>query len=243
MIKRRFAHGAKYFSAALGLGVWLSGLLGADEKPLPPREPEPVLEQLSPTRYKLGLLELDKSTREITFPAVINQTNGVLEYAIVHETGKVHESLLRTDARPFHLKLALLLLNYKEQPTWFVPPTPPKPLDTVSSDGQSRVAVRWKTASGTEHTAPLESWVRDVATRKAALPGPWVFSGSHFNEENQFAAEVDGSLVALYLDARCLLNNPRPGNADDERWEPMKGMPAKGTAVTVILQPVSLPSK
>ena len=38
---------------------------------------------------------------------------GFLEYILVNEvTGKVHESLLTTDASPLHLNAVLLLLGY-----------------------------------------------------------------------------------------------------------------------------------
>ena len=39
---------------------------------------------------------MNRLTRTIRFPAVINMREGLLEFVIVHDKGKVHESLLRT---------------------------------------------------------------------------------------------------------------------------------------------------
>ena len=201
----------------------------------------PEIKQLSGSRYALGSIEFDKATREVTFPAKVNMTKGMLEYLIVHEEGALHESLLSTTARPFDLNVVLLLLDYQPMPEWFGPPGKPKSLDGVKAGAAIDFFVRFEDARGKAQTVRLESWVIDVRTRKPAANAPWVFNGSGFDEENLFSAEVDGSIAALYLDNRSLLNNPRPGNTDDERWEPAREVPPKGTPVTVILKPAIPP--
>jgi hypothetical protein len=205
----------------------------------PPAKPE--VKPLSGSRYAFGAIEFDKATREVTFPAKVNMTKGMLEYLIVHEEGKLHESLLSTTARPFNLNVVLLLLDYQPMPEWFGPPGQPKSLEGVKAGAAIDFFVRFEDARGRAQTVRLESWVIDVRTRKRAANAPWVFNGSGFDEENSFSAEVDGSIATLYLDQRSLLNNPRPGNTDDERWEPAREVPPKGTPVTVILKPAIPP--
>ena len=59
-----------------------------------------------------------------------------------------------------------------------------------------------------------------------------------------FLAQVDGSIAALVRDPAALINNPRPGNDDDQIWEVYsKTTPPAGTAVDVTIQLVDTPWK
>ena len=78
----------------------------------PPSDPTKAIEPLGGTRYRLGLMEFDKASRIITLPATVNMTKGLLEYVLVHESGKVHESLFSTKVKPAEFNVALLLLNW-----------------------------------------------------------------------------------------------------------------------------------
>lgn len=206
----------------------------AAEAPPPAGAPEIV--RLSPTRSRLGTIEFDQATREIAIPAEVNMVKGLLEYALVGEKGKLHESLLSTKARAFDFNIVLLLLNYKPDDQWFVPPAKPKPLADAQPAARLDIFVQW-TDGGAEKTARLDEWITDLATKKPAAPTPWIYTGSYFNDEKRFAAEVDGSLVALYHDTRALINSPREGADNDEQWVPAKEVPPKGTPVTVIVRP------
>jgi hypothetical protein len=226
------------------MGVWLVGAAAAADPPEEGVAAKPEITRLSATRSRLGLIEFDHTTREITLPATINMVQGLLEYALVGEKGKLHESLLRTKARAFDLNVVLLLLHYQPDEAWFAPPARPGPLEASKPGARLEFFVRWKEASGgAEKSARLDEWITDLTTRKPAAPVPWIYTGSHLNEENRFAAEVDGSMVALYLDARALINSPRAGADNDEQWVPAEGLPPKGTAVTVVIRPGAPPKK
>jgi hypothetical protein len=224
---------------------YLCGGWAMAEAPLPaappaPAEAKPNIERLSPTRSRLGVIEFDHATKEITLPAEVNMVRGLLEYALVGEKGKLHEALLRTKARAFDLNIVLLLLDLKPDAEWFVPPAPPKPLDAAAQTARLDFFVRWKDPDGgAEKTGRLDAWITDLTTKKPAAPTPWIFTGSHLNEEKRFAAEVDGSLVALYHDARALINSPREGANNDEQWVPAEDVPPKGTPVTVVIRPAA----
>lgn len=201
---------------------------------------QPDIVRLSATRSRLGLIEFDQSTREIFLPAEVNMVKGLLEYALVGDKGKLHEALLSTKVRAFDLNIVLLLLNYKPDDQWFVPPAKPKPLQDAQPVAHLEFFVRWKDpATGVEKNARLDEWITDLTTKKPAAPTPWIYTGSHLNEDQRFAAEVDGSLLALYHDARALINSPRQGADNDEQWVPAQNVPPKGTAVTVIIKPRS----
>ena len=207
----------------------------AGEGPEPPRPPQ--IRNLDGTRRALGPIEFDVATREIVFPAKVNMTRGVIEYILVHDLGKVHESLLSTAVTPFDLNVVLLLLNYQSDPGWHVPPAKPKPLESVKPATLCDIFVRWTDPQGGEKSARVESWVWNRRTRSTAIEGPWVYTGSTATVDGRFAAQVDGTHVALYLDPRCVFNNPRPGNDDDQLWEPAKTAPPKGTPVIVSFRP------
>jgi hypothetical protein len=231
-----------FFPAVFGFlcGGWVMA-----EAPVPattptPPEAKPKIERLSPTRSRLDVIEFDHTTKEITLPAEVNMVRGLLEYALVGEKGKLHEALLRTKARAFDLNIVLLLLDLKPDTEWFVPPEPPRPLDAAAQTARLDFFVRWKDQDGgVEKTSRLDAWITDLTTKKPAAPAPWIFTGSHLNEEKRFAAEVDGSLVALYHDARALINSPREGADNDEQWVPAEEVPPKGTPVTVVIRPAA----
>ncbi len=202
----------------------------------------PEVVALSSTRSRLGLIEFDHVSREVLIPAQVNMERGILEYALVSEKGKLHEALLSTAARPFDLNVVLLLLNYKPDSEWWVPPSKPKPLSRVGMTARLEVFIRWREGegeAGEEKTVRLDEWISDLVTGKPAAATPWIYTGSYFNEDNQFVAEVDGSFLALYHDGRSLINNPREGADNDEQWGPASGIPSKGTSVVVVLKPVA----
>ena len=58
-------------------------------------------------------IQIDKENRTVTFPAAINMDGGMLEYLIVTEMGKTHESLLSTKIQPYDIQVAMLLLGIK----------------------------------------------------------------------------------------------------------------------------------
>ncbi|MGI8604118.1 MAG: YdjY domain-containing protein [Verrucomicrobiales bacterium] len=214
----------------------------ASEPPAEASERIPRFRTLEGNRRALGGIEFDVVTREITLPATVNMTDGEIEYVLVHETGKVHESLLRTTASPFDLNVVLLLLDFKPDPGWFVPPAKPKPLTTVKPASLGDIFVRWKGAGGTEASARIEAWVGNLLTKRTAVEAPWVYSGSEVTADSRFAAEVDGTHIALYLDTRCVFNSPREGNHNDMIWTPAEGIQPKGTSVTLVLKPPGLTS-
>ena len=78
-------------------GIWLLGgllalaasVLAADRTSRASRPPAP------PEAQQIGEVIFNRKTREIRFPAAVNMAGGeLLEFAIVHANGKVHEALL-----------------------------------------------------------------------------------------------------------------------------------------------------
>jgi len=185
-------------------------------------------------------IQIDKEARTVTFPATINMTSGALEYLMVTETGKTHESLLSTKIQPYDIQVAMLLLGIK--PAGKTDTEPPAQitkqyLATVPEMKGEKVSllVEWKDGKG-QHRVRAESMVWNLKTKQAMTDGPWTYNGSEMYG-GKFLAQVDGSVAALVRDSAALINNPRPGNDDDQIWTPnWNATPKEGTGVEVVVK-------
>lgn len=192
----------------------------------------PAFRHIAGDIFALGDVRLDKKKRTIILPATVNMTEGAVEYALVHNTGKVHESVLKTGADPLHLHLARLLV-WPETEANSPQTGPPPPRDLTGP--KIMIQVAW-TEDGAPKSAPLEDLIWNTLAKAQMIRGPWVFNGSRMIEST-FLAQRDGSIVAIYADPDALVNNPRPGRNDDEIWTVnSKLVPRLGTPVTVTLQ-------
>lgn len=208
-------------------------------------EEKPAIEDLGGGKFQVGLVTFDQKSRAISFPAEVNMQDGPLEFVIVHRNGKIHESVLITKTRPFHINLALKLLNYQEskelfpildedyRPTGKFPEVP----DETKNAARAEILLAWKSEDGEKKEATLNDWVTYTATGKSLEPLPWVYGGSYFHE-NSFQAEASGDIVALFVSNAALFNWPGKDNNLDDVWLPTtKRIPPVGTPVTVTIKP------
>lgn len=214
-----------------------------------PQPTQPAVIPLDASRFRIGEVEFNKETRAITFPAAVNMSKGLLEYVIVHENGKVHESLLRTKIDPTHLNVALKLLRYQPSPELFpvrdedgkftgsMPVTDPK----IKAAARVAIRVHWKTGDD-DHSAEINDWVLDTGTNKPMPPGPWVYGGSVIYEGRFLAAET-GDIAAILTNEISLFNYPGKDKENDEVWVARtKVVPPDGTPVTVEIRPWQTPA-
>lgn len=190
--------------------------------------------QLSSNLYQIGSVRFDKQSRTITFPAQVNMAEGAVEYALVHASGKVHESVLKTDVDPAHIHLAKLLLGTAEPNRTNQTPAGPREL----LGPKVSIEVQWTTTEGKKQ-APLENLVWNILLKAPMTPGPWIYSGSRV-VDGTFLAQRDGSLIAIISDPDALINNPRPGRESDDIWQPNPSVvPPVGTPVEVSIRLLS----
>jgi hypothetical protein len=242
--------------AILVLTASLSLASGQDRAPVEPNslpapdqpvEPvKPVVEKLDENRYRIGEVTFDNKSREIRFPTKINMVEGLLEYLIVHQKGKVHESLLVTDVSPTHVNLAFTLLRYPASRELY-----PLPNDTggvsdkfpevpaeVKAGARIRIDVEWND-DGKTRRLPINDWIQHAVKTTAMPPGPWVYGGSEFFD-GKFVPETSGDIAAIFVSQGALINYPGDDNRDDTVWLAYpKRVPAEGTNVTVIIAPYS----
>ena len=69
------------------------------------------LKQIAPGIFQIGSVRLNAEQKTIQFPASVNMTNGLVEYLLVTGTGKLHESVLKTDVEPSQIHTAMLFID------------------------------------------------------------------------------------------------------------------------------------
>lgn len=173
-----------------------------------------IVQRLGDGVFQIGAVRLDKKQQSISFPGSVNMHEGVIEYVLVNKTGKLHESLFKTDAEPYHIHTAMLLLGAKGGLVKTV--TPEKKQSDVAGD-PLLVFASWQ-QNGVEKKFPIEDLVSNLETKTNASRGFWLYNGSRLID-GTFLAQRDGSIVSTIADPDALVNNPRPGRDNDDIWQ------------------------
>ena len=147
--------------------------------------------------YRVGEVTVDAKNRVAAFPAKINQITGLIEYALVTEQGKTHESFLSTKIKPGDLHVALLLLGAS-------------PKIKLSVEISWKKDGRWVRKSIVDCIAqyPIEvaSEVTDKETEKSfkLKPSYWKWTGSKVRSNGILSADELGSILSLQPDPDAL---------------------------------------
>ena len=220
-------------SAACWLALFVFGILFALRISAPAQGPD---------HFTVGHITVDKKTRTVRFPAVVNLSEGALEYLLVTDKGKTHESLFSTTISPFQLNIAMLLIG--GSPTREIAELPPAQISagTLKSAPEIKgdpveILVAWTPRdTGEPQQIDATEWIGCRLLKTPVATGPWIYTGSAIYKK-RFLAQEDGSIIALVTDPAALINNPRPGHDDDTVWSVLKGnAPAVGTPVEIILR-------
>lgn len=187
------------------------------------------IEKLDSGKLRIGVVNLDPTTRSIRFPAKVNLREGAVEYAVVTATGKTHEAAFTTIASPRDIHVALLLLGVK--------PTAcrgnPDQVLNVPADAAVRLTIEWEIEGRLESHSIHEVFTLTEPAGTRLPDRYWLYSGSRFNEAG-FAATLDGSIISLITDDLALINNSGSDRGDDQSHAPNTALlPATGTPVTV----------
>ncbi|WP_269540507.1 YdjY domain-containing protein [Cerasicoccus fimbriatus] len=207
----------------LGLAVCFASQSIAQETPSrlewqPAIKPEIV--QRADGLLEMGGILVDPAAKTATFPVLLNDGNEgeLIEYMLVHENGKTHESLLKTEVQPFHLHTAMLLLGISKQSNRPVV-APPSNIDDAwleNSPAPIGAEVNFTIVSG-DQRIPVEDWIWDEAREATMPPGNWRYTGSYFDGA-AFIAQVDGSFASIITDPAALINSGDARRVDDQNW-------------------------
>jgi len=226
------------------LALFLAASLLAQSTNAAPLTPPDTkeLREVSPGVFDYHGVRLDKKNHRVSFDATVNQREGLVEYLLVNDKGKVHESLLATKAAPHDIHLALLLIGLKEDKKSNISePLPPSAIDSAYlhaapklKGAPVRISLAWK-QDGKPQQAAAEDWIFNLHTNKPMSPGPWTYNGS-LVEDGQFLADAELSIVAVITDPTALANNPREGYDDDQIWQiQTKAVPAIDSPVEITI--------
>jgi hypothetical protein len=211
-----------YFAMAFWLGVALAdgqdtNTAGATNSPV---------RMVEPGIFEVGKVRLDQARRCVTVPAVLNRDQGPMEYFLVSSYGKTHESVLRTEAEPYDIHLAMLLLgaqprasgNFPGSPTNGIPGPIINPSSEIIPGDKVAISVRWQEGGAEIHRA-AEDLVFNTNSQSVLAHGFWVYNGSMI-VRNAFLAQPDGSIASLVTDPVALINNTAEGHDNDTIWIP-----------------------
>jgi hypothetical protein len=190
----------------------------------------PSVEKITNSLYRVGAVLVDTQARTATCPGAINMDSGPIEYLAVAPNGKLHESLLRVDARPLHLQVALLLLGLEPKNVL------KRQGDRATPQGAPvEIRIRWRNAQGETKEVRAEEWISEMPGSKPMPNTAWVFTGSRILREG-FEADLEKSLVAVWHDPAAILDNPLPGGANNAYMVNAKRVPKRGTPVEILLK-------
>jgi hypothetical protein len=210
---------------------------------------KPKVEQLDENRFRVGDVILDQKTREVSFPALVNMREGLLEFLVVHEHGAVHEALFSTKCSPTDINVALTLLRFKPSKELYrIPERPGGRLSDKFHDvpEETRLAARIGVfvdyeKDGAKARVPVSEWIRNDRVKKVMPPTHWVYGGSEFYR-GKFVPETTGEIAAIFITNTALLNYAGTDNLDDEVWIVMTAqVPEIETKVTLVFAPYEEP--
>jgi hypothetical protein len=200
----------------------------------------PFLHELSPGKLEYNGVTLDKKNHRISFAATVNQTVGLVEYLLVNEKGKVHESLFATKVLPHDIHLALLLIGLKDPTANAKAPVPPEAIDSNYLHAAPKLkgpTVRMTVTymqDGVQKEIPAEDWILNLETNQPMTQGAWTYNGS-LVQDGIFLADQELSIVAVITDPTALVNNPRKGYDNDEIWQIKAGIPPIDTPIEIAI--------
>ena len=192
----------------------------------------PSLQKIGDAKFRFGGVIIDQRNRIIEFNATCNQRNGLIEYALVHESGKTHESLFRTTIRPQILHACFLLLKHPAETRFFKNLWSDNPKKLNFDKNRINTEVVWD-QNGTILSKSLEDLALNTKNNEVLIKGALIFTGSK-KIEGTYLAELSGSMVAVYADEEAIVNSSHHDSNNDDVWiANEKEMPALELPVVI----------
>ena len=167
--------------------------------------------------YDFGGVLINRRDTSLSFDVICNQTSGLVEYALVHENGKLHESLFRTSISPRWIHACLLLLKAKPLASMFTSEKNAKDLQSSNLSNHKVLAnVSWE-KNGEVVSRAISSMVYNQLSDRTLDTRPFVFTGSRTIDGNYLAGS-EGSILAVYHDINAVINCLDPDSNSDDSW-------------------------
>ncbi len=195
------------------------------------------------------LLEtLPDGNRRVLIKSQVVFREGMLELLMCKLQSKEHESILNADVDGKELHATLMVAKAKPGSPVKYKEKPDKTFEIIPPTGTHiRVLLQYEKKPGELVTVNAREWIRDVKTHKE-LAHDWVFAGSAlFQDPDEpkrppyYLANGSGDFISISNFSDSLMDLPIPSTKDNadlqfECWTDR--IPAIGTKVTIILEPV-----
>jgi hypothetical protein len=194
--------------------------------------------QTQPTTQEiLKHIHVDIKNRQIEVDCEALNANQPLEFFCVTSGGNEYESVLRTPAKPSDIHFALLMLGLTPgEPATF---SPVRHLWLPPHGPPLCIHCRYM-LHGRAMDVPAYRMMRSVKDKKGMPPSVWVFDGSRVMPSGVYAADLAGYVVSICNFDLTMIDVPSlVSNANETlEWEYNPDLvPAKGTAVTMVIEP------
>lgn len=177
----------------------------------------------------IGKVKIDRATKELSFPAKINMSEGPIEVLICTPQGRKHESLLVSEADPLNIQLALILSgasNGARKP-------PPEGVKGPPMGDLFDVFV----VDDKGEKIPVEHYLLDLKKSIPPKRNGWVFVGSQFTSTGKCLASREGNIVVTWSNGNTIFDNPASNGDVDDDININKKLGLKvGQEVTVVLK-------
>jgi hypothetical protein len=192
----------------------------------------PSLKKIGEDKFRFGEVMIDQKNRILEFNATSNQRNGLIEYALVHESGKTHEALFRTKVRPQIFHACFLLFRHPREDRFFENLWSEKPNKLDFSKSRIRTEVQWD-QNGSTYQRSLEELAFNSKNQQSLKQNAFIFTGSK-KIEGTYLAELSGSMIAVYADEEAVINSSDHDSNNDDVWlANEKQMPELETPVRI----------
>lgn len=193
---------------------------------------------------KTGWPDIDLKAGRISFKAQVVESSYGLEFLLCSAGGKEYESLLSTEIIPSRLHAALLMLGlYPGIPAHYgamdryVPPR----------GAALNITIEWEDTKGHTNRVRAEEWLSlSEGIESKRKPDTWIFLGSDVMPDGTYVADQTGGIIAVANLPTAVIDVPFESTRDlrARRFVVNRDkIPAAGTSVSVIIEPVENAAK
>lgn len=186
---------------------------------------------------KLPLVHVDVAAREVSVECEAVIAEDPLEFLCVTPGIAEHETVLRTQARPSHIHLGLIMIGL----------TPGEPMRYVREQNRLlpprgpvlRISARFE-RDGKAITVLATDLMRNRKTHKPMPARNWVFAGSRMLKNGDYGADTTAQVISIVNFDYSMVDVPEIVSSSDPTLEyevNPETVPPKGAKVMLILRP------
>jgi hypothetical protein len=195
-------------------------------------------EAAKPDASKMPHMRVDVKNKQVWVECQALNPQMPLEFFCCMTGTAEHEAVLRSEVRPQHLHLGLLMLGLqpgepvhysKAADKWLAPHGPPL-----------QISCEWDDKDGKKVHVPAYRMMRNVKNKKDMPAMTWIFAGSRVMEDGKYAADTTGYIVSVVNFDYTVIDIPELASSANEtlEWEYNPTLvPEKGHKIWMIIEP------